>query len=42
MDHDVLFANRRQAIAAMFADTFRETRIVGDEFKVLARDGNDL
>ncbi len=42
MDHDVLFANRSEAVAAMFANTFRKARVVGYEFEVFTRDRNDL
>ncbi len=42
MDHNVLFTNRCKAIAAMLANTLRETRIVGYEFEVIPRDRNDL
>src|SRR3546814_17360924 len=38
MDDDVLAADRREAVAAMFADTFRETRRIGGEFQVGAID----
>ena len=34
VDEDVLVADRREAIAAMFADAFREARVERREFEV--------
>src|SRR3546814_16853226 len=38
MYYDVLSADGREAVSAMFADTFRETRRIGGEFQVGAID----
>ena len=42
VDDDVLLADRREAVAAMVADAFGKTRIVGCEFQIVARHGDQF
>ena len=42
VDDDVLLADRREAVAAMVADAFGKTRIVGREFQIVARHGDQF
>lgn len=42
MEKDVILENRRKEIEEMLEDKLREKRIVGEEFKVIERDGKEI